>query len=333
MKNVSKRICSILCTLFVMLSMVAMAVPGVYATEADEEQENELFSFVFLADDIKIPYGEAGICDSVVEDPDSQHGKAVKLSYDERYATGDSGLYNVMIYPAGSVLSFYTCDGKEGKTAGTITSEQLQENAAGGEYVKYKFSPVDMTGSTFMYLFNCWGLQIRFTDEQLSMMQGKPVDVTVSLKVTGDVTNPAKSPAYYFDEIIVAEADPNAVHVHSFGEWKPAGDYNHEAQCTVDGCTETQTGEHDWGEAEVTKEPTAEESGEMTYTCKVCEATRTKKLASLNNSASNNSSNVNNGQTQNQKMDPMLWIAIGLFAAAAIVVVVAVVILKRGKKQ
>ena len=332
MKKMTKHLFSMLLTLTMLLSLATAVIPGAYATEVTDEESSELFSFVFLADDIKIPYGEAGMCDSVVEDPDSQHGKAVKLSYDERYATGDSGLYNVMIYPSGSILSFYTCDGKEGKPAGAITSEQLQENAAGGKYVKYKFSPVDMTGSTFMYLFNCWGLQIRFTDEQLSMMQGKLVDVTVSLKVTGDVTNPAKSPAYYFDEIIVAESDPNAVHVHSFGEWKPAGDYNHEAQCTVDGCTETQTEEHDWGEAEVTKEPTAEESGEMTYTCKVCDATRTKKLASLNSSANNSSSNVNNDQTQNQKMDPILWIAIGLFAVAAIVVVVAVVILKRGKK-
>ena len=330
MKNIFKRGFSIMCALFVLLSVVAMAVPSAYATEAGEE---ERLSFSFLAEDIKLPYSDAGMCDSVVEDPDSQHGKAVRLSYDERYATGDAGLYNVMVYPVGAILSFYTCDGKEGKPAGFITSEQLQENALGGKYVTYKFNGVDMTGATFMYIFNCWGLQIRFTDDQLSAMQNKLLQVSVSLKVTGDVTNPAKNPTYYFDEIIVAEADPNEVHIHAFGEWKPAGDYNHEAQCTVDGCTETQSEEHDWGEAEVTKEPSAEADGEMTYTCKVCKGTRTKKLP-YSNGSSNSSANTQNNGVQKQPTENgwILYAAIGMFAFSVIIIVLALVLSKRNKK-
>lgn len=333
MKNISKRIFSILCALFVLLSTVVIAVPGVYATEAGEEAENERFSYVFRAEDITLPYSKAGMCDGVVEDPDSQYGKAVKLSYEERLATGDAGLYNVMIYPAGSILSLYTCDNKEGKPAGWITSEQLVENGNAGKYVTYKFSGVDMTGKSFMYIFNCWGLQIRFSEEQINAMQGKVLVVSVSLKVTGDVTNPATNPSYYFDEIIVAEADPNEVHIHSFGEWQSAGEYNHESKCTVDGCTEAQTGEHEWGEAEVTKEPTAEAEGEMTYTCKVCKGTRTKKFGAPNAGVSSNNNTNNNDQKQNQEIDPVLWIAIGLFAVAAIVIVLAVVFMKRGNKS
>lgn len=332
MKNISKRIFSVLCALFVLLSAAAMAVPGVYATEAGEEGESELFTYVFRAEDIKLPYSDAGMCDSVVEDPDSQYGKAVKLSYEERLATGDAGLYNVMIYPAGAVLSLYTCDNKEGKPVGWITSEELVANANAGKYVTYKFSGVDMTGKSFMYIFNCWGLQIRFSEEQISAMQGKVLVVSVSLKVTGDVTNPATNPTYYFDEIIVAEADPNEVHVHSFGEWQSVGEYNHESKCTVDGCTEAQTGEHEWGEAEVTKEPTADEEGEMTYTCKVCKGTRTKKFGTTNAGSSNNNTS-NENQQPKQEFDPVLWIAIGLFAVAAVVIVLAVVFMKRGNKS
>lgn len=332
MKNFSKRIFSLLCALLVLMSVVATAVPIVFATEVETEENSEFLSYTFLADDITLPYADAGLCDGVVNDPDSKHGRAAKLSYEERLATGDSGLYNVMIYPAGSILSLYTCDGKEGKPAGYISSEDLQANAAAGQYMTYKMTGIDLTGATFIYMYNCWGLQIRFTEEQLSALQGKVVNVSVSMKVTGDVTNPANPPAYYVDEIIVAEADPNAVHIHAMSDWRYANEFNHEKVCTAgDGCTEGLTEEHDWGEAEVTREPTAELRGEMTFTCTVCKGTKTKTFAMPGTETTTPADN--SAQTQNQLADPVLWIAIGLFAGAIVLIVVAIVLLKRSNKE
>ena len=324
MMNISKRIFSVLCALLVLLS----AVPSAYATEVETEQ----ISYTFLAEDITLPYASGGICDGVVDDPDSQHGKAAKLSYEERFATGDAGLYNVMIYPAGSVLTLYTCNGQEGTYAGSITSEQLQENAAAGKYQTYKIKSVDMTGATFLYMYNCWGLQIRFSEEQLSALQGKMIDVSISMKVTGDVTNPADPPSYFVDEILITETDPNAVHIHEFCDWRYANEYNHEKVCIAgDGCTEGETQEHDWGEAVVTREPTAEKRGEMTFTCTICNGTKTKTFAMPGSTDTETDST--NTQTKSLSIDPTLWTAIGLYAAAIVMIVVAVILLKRSKKK
>ena len=38
------------------------------------------------------------------------------------------------------------------------------------------------------------------------------------------------------------------------------------------------TGKHQWNEGVVTKEPTATESGIKTFTCKVCQATKTEDI-------------------------------------------------------
>ena len=333
MMNISKRIFSLLCALFVLLSVMAMAIPEAYATEVDEEQNSDLFSYTFLADDITLPYSDAGMCDSRVDDPDSKHGRAVKMSYEERLATGDAGLYNTMIYPATSILSIYTCDGKEGKTAGFITSEELQENALAGEYRTYRFNGVDMTGATFIYMYNCWGLQVRFSEEQLSTIQGKMVNIALSMKVTGDVTNPANPPSYFIEEITISETDPNAVHIHSFGDWRYVDEYTHEMKCNAgDGCTEGQSGEHDWGEAVVTKEPTDTERGEMTFTCEVCKGTKVRTFGGTNNTAATTPSD-NKTQPQSFSLDPVLVIAVAMFTVAVVIMVIAIIILKRGNKK
>ena len=43
------------------------------------------------------------------------------------------------------------------------------------------------------------------------------------------------------------------------------------------------TGEHQWDEGVVTKEPTATENGIKTFTCKVCQATKTEDIAKVHN--------------------------------------------------
>ena len=43
------------------------------------------------------------------------------------------------------------------------------------------------------------------------------------------------------------------------------------------------TGEHQWDEGVVTKEPTATETGIKTFKCKVCQATKTEDIAKVHN--------------------------------------------------
>ncbi len=72
-------------------------------------------------------------------------------------------------------------------------------------------------------------------------------------------------------------ADKFAVHVHNFGAWENAGEtVGHRHTCS---CGATETEAHKWDNGVVTKEATATESGTKTYTCTICNATKTETIA------------------------------------------------------
>ena len=66
---------------------------------------------------------------------------------------------------------------------------------------------------------------------------------------------------------------------HDWSAWTSADENNHSRTCMRDGCGATETGEHSWDEGTVTKEPTATEAGVRTFTCTVCQATKTEEIA------------------------------------------------------
>ena len=66
---------------------------------------------------------------------------------------------------------------------------------------------------------------------------------------------------------------------HDWSAWTSADENNHSRTCMRDGCGATETGEHSWDEGTVTKEPTATEAGVKTFTCTVCQATKTEEIA------------------------------------------------------
>ena len=69
---------------------------------------------------------------------------------------------------------------------------------------------------------------------------------------------------------------------HHFSEAWSSDDTHHWHECTDEGCNEVADyGEHTWDAGEVTTEPSYEAAGEMTYTCTVCEATRTESIPQL----------------------------------------------------
>ncbi len=189
MRYFGKRALSMLCTLAMLLSLMAMIVPGASAAEE---------SLIFKADDITLPMQPT---DEWVDDADSQYGRAIKLSAEKR--EGDGWLYPMLFFPAGSgkTLPIYANNGTD-VLLGSLTDVQIQQNAANGQYVAYTFGNLDLSGATFMYTFD-WTVRINFTEEQQSWFQGKSVDMVVSMKATGDVTgaDTANPPAIYIDYI------------------------------------------------------------------------------------------------------------------------------------
>lgn len=55
---------------------------------------------------------------------------------------------------------------------------------------------------------------------------------------------------------------------------------NHTGTCSR--CGDSVDEPHDWDKVEITKEPTKEETGEMTYTCSLCGATKVEEIPVLN---------------------------------------------------
>ena len=76
-------------------------------------------------------------------------------------------------------------------------------------------------------------------------------------------------------------------HVHSWGEtWSGSGEY-HWHECQAAGCDISDNsqkngyGLHTWNAGVVTKEATTQEAGVKTYTCTVCNATKTEQIPVL----------------------------------------------------
>lgn len=66
---------------------------------------------------------------------------------------------------------------------------------------------------------------------------------------------------------------------HTYENYTDNGDGTHSAECA---CGEKLTEDHDFDQVEITKEPTKEETGEMTYTCSLCGATKVEEIPVLN---------------------------------------------------
>ncbi|MBQ8249019.1 MAG: zinc ribbon domain-containing protein [Clostridia bacterium] len=69
-----------------------------------------------------------------------------------------------------------------------------------------------------------------------------------------------------------------AEHTHSYGSWMDNGEYNHTRTCS---CGETETESHSFNYGTITKQPTTNSTGIMTYNCLVCDATETEIIPKL----------------------------------------------------
>ena len=64
---------------------------------------------------------------------------------------------------------------------------------------------------------------------------------------------------------------------HSWGSWEKVDDEQHKRVCGND-VNHVETAAHTWNDGEVAKAATCKEAGEMTYTCTVCNATKTEVI-------------------------------------------------------
>ena len=72
----------------------------------------------------------------------------------------------------------------------------------------------------------------------------------------------------------------SGTHTHTYSEQWSYNDTDHWHACTVADCDEvTGKAAHTWDNGTITENPTCTETGEKTYTCTVCSATKTEEIA------------------------------------------------------
>lgn len=347
MKKTSRKILSLLAAVLMFLTMVAFPVLNAQAAGAEisteESIDPEKVLYTFIADDFRMPYGDAGMGDVIVEDPQSSVGKAAMFSYEARVASGDNGLISAM--NRAIPVKMYGMNMKNEITLGELSVSQLQAASQTDGYVVYLFEDWELVpykDQCYLSLFECWGMQVPFEEEQVDAWRGKMLDVYISIKVTGDVKNTTDNPpAYYIDKVVIAEPTAGSqAHEHSFGDWVTDGE-NHSSVCSSCGLTENSA--HTWDAGVVTKEPTKTSEGEKLHTCTVCGTTKTTKIDkitgsdnspvtnSTNNAPASNQSNAS--APKNQNINPAMWIGIGMFAVAIIIIAVALVLLLKKREK
>lgn len=64
---------------------------------------------------------------------------------------------------------------------------------------------------------------------------------------------------------------------HSFGNWTEVDGDTHERTCTI--CQKEEKATHTWDAGQITKQSTCAEEGVKTYTCSICQGTKTESVA------------------------------------------------------
>ena len=78
---------------------------------------------------------------------------------------------------------------------------------------------------------------------------------------------------------------------HVYGNWTKLDDTKHQHSCTK--CGTAQTANHSWNAGTVTKQPNCSETGVKTYTCSICNGTKTETIAKTTDHVYGNWTKVN----------------------------------------
>lgn len=83
----------------------------------------------------------------------------------------------------------------------------------------------------------------------------------------------------------------NKTNAHSFGNWVSEDVSLHKHVCSA--CGKEETANHCWNSGSVTKQPTCKEEGVKVFTCTGCNATKTERIAKLQNHTYDNGCDTN----------------------------------------
>ena len=67
--------------------------------------------------------------------------------------------------------------------------------------------------------------------------------------------------------------------MHKWADWKSLSSYKHKRACSI--CGEYEVAPHNWDDGKIALEPTSNENGVRTYTCKVCSAQKNEIIPAL----------------------------------------------------
>lgn len=126
--------------------------------------------------------------------------------------------------------------------------------------------------------------------------------VTLTFKIKDSATPGTKTISLTFNESRDAEGGKNTFgnasatitvncKSHSYGSYTSTGDTQHSRTCSA--CGYTEKANHNWNSGTVNKQPSCKESGEKTYTCGTCNATKKETLSKTNNHSYSAWSKVN----------------------------------------
>lgn len=154
------------------------------------------------------------------------------------------------------------------------TSDTCAEN--GHQYVKETVEPSCEFGGGVRYTCSVCGSS--YTEISTPALGHTPVAIpgVPATCTEGGVTE--GSECSVCGEILVAPEDIAPLG-HELTDVQPVDEENHSGICSR--CQETITEPHSWDEGEVIKEATTSQTGEMRYTCTVCQATKTEPIPRL----------------------------------------------------
>ena len=157
-----------------------------------------------------------------------------------------------------------------------------------------------------------------------------------------NVSGGLESEPVYSRLIRVEVYEEAGAHTHAFGQWMVTT----EATCTEPGiqarecdCGHTERAEipatgHQWDEGRITREPTTAAQGETTFTCAVCQATKTEIIPALREEAADPPVQEAPEVSDHSPSEAFPWWVIPLIAVLVIGGIAAgVVVFRRKKKQ
>ena len=85
---------------------------------------------------------------------------------------------------------------------------------------------------------------------------------------------------------------------HTWTDWAPNGDENHQRECMDDNCDALETVPHAWDDGVVTVAPSCSATGVRTYTCQTCSHVKTEELPITDHTWTNWNDNKNGTHTR-----------------------------------